>query len=166
MAKRKDTEVCETCGATLYVGSWPFCKGDAASHETARSRWAQEFKPVVVFVKPDGTLRVPATGDERTPRGYERRELTNRREMDKFLKTQSDRERLKAEGVRIKEDGFWGAQLSRNRADVMKMAEGADGPTRAFIETVCREMDKRDAQRNNYDPGLYFDAFENWEGRR
>ena len=49
---------CEDGGAELVVGSWPFCRGTPESHETARSRRAQGFDPIVVFRAPDGSVRV------------------------------------------------------------------------------------------------------------
>lgn len=154
---------CEDCGAELVVGSWPFCRGTPESHETARSRRAQGFDPIVVFRAPDGSVRVPGTGAEPTPDGYERVELRTRREIDGFLRAEGTREALKAEGVRLKEDLYFGAELARNRAEVRRMAEGADGWVREFVDTVCREMDRRDRDRARYDAGVYFPILENWE---
>lgn len=165
MKKKTTQDACPECGfAEWEIGSWPLCKGRPEDHASARVRWAQDFAPIVIFKAPDGRVRVPGKGAAKAPKGYERVELRTRREVDAFTREYGASEAMRAERGRILDQHLYERDFGRNRAEVQQIREGADPVVREYIDTVIREMDRRDRARKNYDPGVYFEVMENWKG--
>ena len=89
--------ICPICGAKLFIGSYPFCKGRPEDHDTVQSIAASTFQPTVYFEGPKGELRFPGDGNEAPPAGYTRHELTTLREADSFMKRVNREEDDKAQ---------------------------------------------------------------------
>lgn len=75
-------DTCSVCGKKLKIGDWPFC--DGLKHESTRPERAQRFKPIVVFKKSDGSYSFPASDAAPTPEGYQRVEISTRRQAERL----------------------------------------------------------------------------------
>lgn len=90
---------CEQCGAPLEIGDWPFCRKPSdpkygTDHgRTLRTRHSIDpSQRAVVWENPaTGEVNYPGRNDEPIPkrlrdRGFERKELSSLREIQKFEK--------------------------------------------------------------------------------
>ena len=107
---------CEQCGAELVIGSYPFCRGNPADHDTIRSEWARRFEPMVVDVHPTtGQVSYPADAKDPCPEGYERRSLETIRQIEDFCSARSREETEKRREFFRNEKQFWDDRIAQRR---------------------------------------------------
>ena len=112
-------DICPKCGQKIEIGMYPYCKGNKEDHILYRRRDAQPFEPTVYFVNESGDIRFPANDDAKPPKGFEKREIVNLREADKFMKEVNYRENAKAEQAGYNEYRYWDSVYNAN-ADALK----------------------------------------------
>src|SRR5689334_12957391 len=70
---------CLLCGATLAIGSWPWCP-----HGSVLPSDAQPFEAVAIFKNAEGHYIFPGRSSQKPPAGYERVELRTTVAVRKF----------------------------------------------------------------------------------
>lgn len=87
-------ELCPLCDGLIFIGDYPFCKGDPTTHQPITPLPAQMGAPTVVFSDGKGNYDYPLA-DGRAPKGFEQRiELRNTRERDAFERQESATARI------------------------------------------------------------------------
>ena len=141
--KETNTQRCPECNAELFLGAWPFCKGDPKDHETARSRWAQEAAPTVVYRDKGGKNWYPVGDNAKPPEGFEKVELRNTRERDQFEKEVGEQETAKfRENVRIQR-AHWYATMGLND-EGLKSLRDMSPQGRAMYDQIMIDSKKRE----------------------
>lgn len=158
-------ELCPHCNQPLTVADWPFCP-----HGSTRSEAAQRWKPIVVFKSADGRYRFPGRADAKVPKGYEKVELTNRRQVERFEREINQRERAEYQSVQQE-------QLAREAPQRELMAEAnaqLQRLSRTFTpagkEAVAYLLEKQRAEqsapRPSFDPGFHVEIMHNNQSNR
>jgi hypothetical protein len=143
MSEETDIQRCPECNAELFLGAWPFCRGDQKDHETARSRWAQEAAPTIVYRK-DGKSWYPIGDNAKPPEGFQKVELRNTRERDQFEKEVGEQETAKfRENVRSQRSD-WYATMKRNEEGLRSLRDGSP-QGRAMFDAIMADNEKREA---------------------
>jgi len=170
---------CELCGKTLKLGDWPHCP-----HESTRPERAQRFKPIVVFKRTDGTYSFPASDTAQTPAGYQRLEISTRRQAERLTKDVNAQLRAEKANIGPTPLDSDGSGLHNLR----KLARGErvtipdhdahgnlilrelDGSQMRgeFKEYVAQLSERMAANRYtpSYDPGFHVDILENDSSNR
>lgn len=170
---------CSECGKWVGVGDWPYCP-----HESTRPERAQRFKPIVVFKRTDGTYSFPANSSAPTPDGYQRVEISTRRQAEK-LEREVNRS-LKEEKARlgptpVDNDGSGLHQLRKlargervtipdfdsNGNIILRELDGSQmrGSFKKYVdELVDREQGPK--YHPTYDPGFHIDIMHNDSSNR
>lgn len=92
----EQTDICPSCGDTLYIGSWPMCRGKG-SHDTVRSRNASACEPMVYYLDRSGNMEVPPASNDPaahaalTARGFTRHEMRPGREYSNWQRRETAR---------------------------------------------------------------------------
>lgn len=154
-------ETCPSCGETLEVGSWPFCRSrsNPTGHTSTLELNAQRFDPVVIFKKPDGSFSFPGDSRKPTPQGCERIELRTTREVRAFEHSQAGRDYQAWERNREKDARFFEPLKSNSRADLRQKMRHFSPLGRAFAEAAMRRNDQRPDKRGRYESGFHLEAF-------
>lgn len=170
---------CSDCGKWLSLGDWAFCP-----HESTRPERAQRFKPIVVFKKADGTYSFPANADAKTPEGYQRMEISTRRQAERLTKEvnrQLREEKASIGPTPLDSDGS-GVQRLRDLARggratipdhdahgnlVLRELNGAEMRPE-FREYVAQLADRMSQPKyaSTYDPGFHIDILEHDSSNR
>ena len=146
--------ICEKCKREVHVGDWPHCP-----HESTRPEYAQRFSPIVYFRSPDGKTRFPMRADAKTPKGYERVELTNRRQVERFEKEMNQRERAEYQDSQHKQSQFYGSKIDQTDAYLRSIEHQLSPQARQSLD-MLREQAKRkdDAPKPQWDAGFHIEA--------
>ena len=123
---------------------------------------AQRFPTVVIYKSKDGNIRLPGSNSIKTPRGYERVELTDLAQVRKFEKEYNQGERIKMQEHRAMKDKAFDANVKASREAMAKILPKFSDKGRAFYEAMKTGADmKREMERAKptQDPNFYLDAF-------
>jgi hypothetical protein len=174
-------ERCPDCGKwfTPSVGDWPFCP-----HESTRPERAQRFKPIVVFKRADGTYSFPANADAKIPAGYQRMEISTRRQAERLTKEVNRQlcdEKASIGPTPLDSDGSGITNLRKlARGErvtipdhdahgnlIMRELDGSQMRPE-FKEYVARLSEKmgQPSYKPSYDPGFHIDILENSASNR
>ena len=168
-------EKCPKCKTWLEVGDWPYC----GAHASTRPERAQRFAPIVVFKRTDGTYSFPANSSAPTPDGYQRIEITTRRQAERLTKDVNLRLREEKASIGptpLDSDGS-GIQRLRDLARggratipdhdahgnlILRELDGSKMRPE-FKEYVAQLAERMSANKYtpSYDPGFHIDALEN-----
>ncbi len=134
--------VCDTCGAELKIGDYPFC--GPSGHTTVYSRNAQQGDATVVFRNAKGEYRFPGRGTDRIPRGFVKVELTTQRERDRFERefgaqqTALLREKLHND-AKERDDTF-----AAHRDNLKRIKENGNEYTKRFVDACLKRQEERE----------------------
>lgn len=164
---------CATCKRTLRLGDWPYCP-----HDSTRPEYAQRFKPIVVFKSTDGKFSFPMRSDQPVPAGYQRVEISTRRQAEKLERevNRSLREEKQRLGPTPFDSGDKGlAQLRRlargervtipdhdNSGNlIMRELDGSQmrGEFKRYVDELVERQ--RSTYTPSYDPGFHIDVMHN-----
>ncbi len=166
MSKDGPSDKCSKCGATLYVGSWPYCRGNPADHDTVRSKRAQSFQPTFYARNPStGEIRFLAHKNAKIPKGYQREAITTLHEADKFMKEVNQREDAKAQEAAYHEGRYWKEAYAANAAELERRARSFHPITRQYAEEAVRKMRTYEGPRPK-DSNFYIEPFVYDSGNR
>ncbi len=167
---------CPDCGIELEIGMYPFCKSPGG-HGVFVARDAEGFVPPVVFVNPNGgddRYMIPGRSDESCPAGYQRVELKSRPQIDRFMREYSAHQKSIKDRL---------GEMNEHRERFYLGASGANARRIAFLEKITPSLPPELRQRSEraleaaksrsksadaarYNPGVFFDAFENNSSNR
>jgi len=172
-------ERCPKCKNLVEVGSWPFCP-----HPSTRPERAQRFKPIIVFKKADGTYSFPASDTAQTPAGYQRLEISTRRQAERLTKDVNAQLRIEKANIGptpLDSDGSGlhnlrklarGERVTIPDHDahgnlILRELDGSQMRSE-FKEYVAQLSERMAANRYapSYDPGFHIDALENSSSNR
>lgn len=132
---------CSKCNAKLYIGSWPYCRGNPADHDTVRSKRAQRFQPTYYARNPKtGEIRFLAHRNAKIPKGYEREAITTLHEADRFMREVNASENAKAMEAAYHEGRHWSEVYAANAAELERRAQSFHPATRQYAEEAIRRM--------------------------
>lgn len=171
-------ERCPKCSVWIDVGSWPFCP-----HPSTRSENAQRFKSIVVFKRADGTYSFPASDKAPTPDGYQRVEISTRRQAE-HLEREMNRS-LREEQANIGPSPFDNKngltqlrRLARGESVtipdhdahgnlIMRTLDGSQmrGKFREYAEQIANR-EQAPKYTADYDPGFHIDVMHNDSSNR
>lgn len=151
-------DICPTCGGELIVGSYPFCKGNPADHETVRTRMAQSIRGTVYFENAKGEVRFPPSPNSKCPNGFERKELTTLRAADKFMREQNQRERIRADENVHHENSYWSSVYKdgASKLETLLRQGRFTGQRAEYVEQKIREM-RNHTGKATRDPNFYIE---------
>ncbi len=151
-------DTCPTCGGELIIGSYPFCNGNPADHETVRTRMAQSIQGTVYFENAKGEIRFPPSANSPLPAGFEKKELTTLRAADKFMREQNEREKVRAEEATSNERRYWKEVYAQgaSRLESMLRAGQLTGDRAVYAENAIRQMRNYQGKKVQ-DPGFYIE---------
>jgi hypothetical protein len=172
---RMPREKCPKCNSWLEVGDWPYC----GAHTSTRPERAQRFRPIVVFKRTDGTYSFPASDTAITPSGYERIEISTRRQAERLTKDVNLQLRHEKESIGptpLDSDGS-GLQNLRKLARgervtipdhdahgnlILRELDGSQmrGEFKEYVAQLSKRM-AANQYKPSYDPGFHLDALEN-----
>ena len=166
------TEVCPVCGGELIVGSYPFCKGNPADHETVRTRMAQSIQGTVYFQNAAGDISFPPSPNSPLPKGFEKKVLTTLRAADTFMREQNQREQIRAEEAVTNEKRYWKEVYSQGAASLESLLHSGrfTGDRAVYAENAIRKMRNYEGKKahvpNFYIEPLVYDSSnrESWCG--
>lgn len=145
-----DHEPCPDCGGIIHVGDWPFCKGNPADHVPARA--SRHFiTPVVVFRAKNGKIRIPPANDVRTPRGYERVEISDLQSLQKFSNEYSGKLRSESAALRELHDAHFEAYQKERRSELRQAMQSMPPIMRKVAEMVMKRNDAKSSRRRPED---------------
>lgn len=131
---------CLRCGGELVVGSWPFCKGDPSDHATARSRWAEGI-PTIVYRNAEGKVWYPVGDAAMPPSGYEKVELRNTRERDRFEREIGSQETAKFRENVYGQQKAWERTIAEQMEGIKSLREMSPGG-RLFYDQIQKDIEK------------------------
>lgn len=169
---------CPDCGGTIHVGSWPFCNGDPAKHQSV-FRHQSSIEPVLIFRAADGRIRIPGSNSARTPRGYERVEIRDIQTLAKFDKGYREQLRRESSDLRAIHDEHFAAYQRQSRSELRQAMVHMNPFGRALAEYAMRKSDERERPRgeqfeagfsvlnwNASERGVQRDQATNWRPRQ
>ena len=141
---------CPDCNQELQIGDWPYCP-----HGSTRPEYALRFDPIVVHQAADGSYRFPMAADAPVPPGYQKVELTTRRQVEALEHSVNARERREfekhAERQRAASNEFW----SRQNAELRARAKNFSPEGRAAVEYLIERQAREDRVPSAPDPGFH-----------
>lgn len=181
MIRRMARERCPSCKKWMDIGDWPFCNGQ---HASTRPERAQRFAPIVVFKRTDGTYSFPANSSAPTPDGYQRIEITTRRQAERLTKDVNLRLREEKASIGptpLDSDGS-GLQNLRRLARgervtipdhdahgnlILRELDGSQmrGEFKEYVAQLSERM-AANKYTPSYDPGFHIDIMENSASNR
>ena len=161
----------------------PRCRETAQQFlRPSTGRFASFAKPIVVFKAKNGQIRIPGGADTKTPRGYDRVELTNLHEADSFERQYSERLRRHSSDLRAAHDEHFAEYMKSQRSELRAEMARMHPFARAVAELAMKKTDEsRGKQRGgggdfqagfevlHYDSGnreAQRDQSTNWKERR
>ena len=148
----EESKPCPQCGAKARMVFLP------------RGRNAFNFDPVVIFKGPKGKVRFPGRANARTPKGYERVELTSVAQVRKFEGQMNKQEYARWQDKTERDEKMWGPYQRDMRDRLRHEMQHMSPEGRAFAEAAIRRNDA--APRKRFDPGFYSEAFSQNAGNR
>lgn len=158
---------CVVCGAILVIGSYPFCKGNPADHDTIRSEWARRFEPLLVDINAEtGAVSYPGASTDEVPAGYYRRSLETIHQIEEFCNARSREETEKRRDQIRGERQFWDQRV-KERREAVRALIAKQGFRGEGWEKICRFIDARRERKyddlmrrqvNVFSDVLHFDA--------
>lgn len=136
---------CEGCGTELTLGSWPFCNGQPESHQMFKGREAQEGTPTIVYKNAEGKVWYPAGDMAKAPVGYEKHELRNTRERDKFEKEINESETAKFRETVHRDRQLWRDTLEQCQ-DGIRTLENMGPNGRKWADAIKKDMAKKEGE--------------------
>lgn len=134
-------EPCPICKKCYCTGEWPWCP------HGFKEGYSRALEPVVVFRSPDGRIRIPGSNSARTPKGYERVELTTLPAIRKFESEYKEKLRSESSDLRaIHEEGFHEFQ-KRARSELRQAMQHMTPAQRRVAELAMARNDARPSRR-------------------
>lgn len=153
--------ICPDCNQPLQIGDWPYCP-----HGSTRPEWAQRFDPIVIHRSADGKYRFPMAADAPVPEGYQKVELTTRRQVEAIEREVNQRERIQfqehAHRQREASNEFW----RRQNAELRERAKSFSPEGQAAVEYLLEKQAREDRGLPNYDPGFHVEIMHNYSSNR
>lgn len=165
-SEESEDTTCDSCGATLTLGSYPYCTGNPEDHATRRSRWAAQVK-TIIYVGTGGQVYFPTSADDVPHGNYERHELTSLQQVDALSTRIGMHEKDKYLASQELEKLQFDAAMKRNMKELREgfFTEDADG-RRVYIEPLHHQPQYvQDAVRQAYEREKDFAINRNYEPR-
>lgn len=154
-------ETCDKCGAELYVGSWPFCKG---GHQPTGS-FNRDSVSIVVYQDASGHTIYPGRSDAPIPKryaklGYEKVEM-NLHEARRFSTQMNRDERAKMSAHLEREQRQQEHVQAQMRSELREAMRHMSPKGRDYVRAVMELNNSRDAKAFlSHDPGFHNEALE------
>lgn len=136
--------LCASCGHELEIGDYPFCP-----HGSIYEGNAQRFDPIILHKSASGEYSFPGSSSDPVPAGYEKIEITNMRQADKYVKEIGEIERSKMSDKREMNRLYFEEQTKerRERIDSVLNSGKLSGRARMLAEKAREYADKKHDQR-------------------
>ena len=114
----------------------------------------------VYYRGPDGKLFIPGLNDSRlVPKGYERVEIKNFRDRDRFYREANLSDNIEHEQNAESEEIVFGEMRRQERSDLFNEMRGMSESGREFARRAIERTNQKQGQR--YESRGYLDAWEN-----
>jgi hypothetical protein len=167
--------VCDKCHNVYEVGDWPLCgEGIGREHGRVTPRAAQSNTVTAYFINHlTGKIWIPGSNN-RTPidrtgkpiAGYERLEVRNFRERDKFYKLMDQKAKEKYFSNLRREQQHFDPVFSEGRKQARQDIISSENSSpeasygRDWLQKMIDKTEKEAAKKLNYNPNTFIDAWE------
>ena len=156
---------CPQCHQTLQIGDHPFCP-----HGSILPERAQRFAPIVYFRSPDGKIRLPMRANSRPPKGYEKVELSTRRQVERFEREMNQRERAEHDQIHHEKSqrDLPITRLRQEANDRLRQLSANFTPQGREAVAYLLEKAHRESQSPtpSYDPGFHVEIMHHNQSNR
>ncbi len=168
--------VCDRCGSVYEIGEWPLCgSGFGRDHGRVTSRNAQTDTVTAYYVnRSTGKIWIPGQNQHRKPidrtgrdiAGYERHEVRNFRDRDKFYKMMDSVAKKKYYANLRREQQTFDPLFAEGRKQARQQVMSAESRSpeqsygREWLEKQIKKTEAAAAAKLNYNPNTMIEAWE------
>lgn len=151
--------LCAHCNKELEIGDYPFCP-----HGSIYEQSAKRFDPIVLHKGPNGEYSFPGNSSDPVPAGYEKIEITNIRQADRYVREIDSKERSKMFDNRENNRLYFEEKTRERRQQVDALLQSGKLSNRARMlaekarEYADKKHDRRFSSTKAFSPNFHIQA--------